>query len=249
MKKTYMIISAFTFIFSLLLVEKNESMALGESQQLLQIVDVMQNNGASVEEWYLYSREQLPSIRDFQTFKKTVDNYREKTGRFQWKINKEKDRWTAVGTYIDTENDYEEKIKLVTTLKNHDPLTYILFSVHGYGWNKKEWNSFMSSFQKTRNDIFRENPIFFTCVKGEISDNMESVLYNSVEKWLKNFQATPVEWLDEKTFVSVSAYTEQWENALPTDRDQINLQIALRKEGIGGKTTMVVGTPIITVEY
>ena len=29
----------------------------------------------------------------------------------------------------------------------------------------------------------------------------------------------------------------------------MNLQLGLRKQGMGGKTTLVVGTPIITIEY
>jgi hypothetical protein len=67
---------------------------------------------------------------------------------------------------------------------------------------------------------------------------------------LKAFKADSVEELSEEAFVSVTAYTEMWEDVLLTqDQQRMNLQIAIRNQGMGEKTTFVVGTPIITSEY
>ncbi|HWO98815.1 MAG TPA: YwmB family TATA-box binding protein, partial [Bacillus sp. (in: firmicutes)] len=70
-----------------------------------------------------------------------------------------------------------------------------------------------------------------------------------VRQLLNEFRAEPRESLVEESFVSMSAYTEMWEEALPTEQHRMNLQIGMRKMGMGGETTLVVGTPIITSEY
>ncbi len=78
---------------------------------------------------------------------------------------------------------------------------------------------------------------------------MEGGLFDQASQLLRDFQATPVEWLREESLVSLSAYTGQWKNVLPAANHQpINLQLALR-ERLGGKTRVVAGTPIITIEY
>ncbi|MGH1026135.1 YwmB family TATA-box binding protein, partial [Bacillus paranthracis] len=46
---------------------------------------------------------------------------------------------------------------------------------------------------------------------------------------------------------SVSAYNKKWDDALSTNREKINVQIAIRSTD--NKDTIVVGTPIITSEY
>jgi hypothetical protein len=78
---------------------------------------------------------------------------------------------------------------------------------------------------------------------------MESVLSVEIQDLLRAFNAKPVESLVEESFISVSAYTGLWKEALQTKKQEMNLQIALRKTRMGGQTTIVVGTPIITSEY
>ncbi|HVH96580.1 MAG TPA: YwmB family TATA-box binding protein, partial [Bacillus sp. (in: firmicutes)] len=46
-----------------------------------------------------------------------------------------------------------------------------------------------------------------------------------------------------------TAYSPLFGETIQTMTDEINLQLGVRKQGLGGKTTIVVGTPIITVEY
>ncbi|MCD8502193.1 MAG: YwmB family TATA-box binding protein [Bacillaceae bacterium] len=53
----------------------------------------------------------------------------------------------------------------------------------------------------------------------------------------------------KKTFISLSAYTELWDTYIITNQKKMNLQVALRNTGMGGETTITIGTPIITVEY
>ena len=64
---------------------------------------------------------------------------------------------------------------------------------------------------------------------------------------MEDLSAKPIESLEEIAFVSVSAYTEEWKDALAVNREKMNVQVALRNTD--NKTTVVVGTPIITSEY
>jgi len=49
--------------------------------------------------------------------------------------------------------------------------------------------------------------------------------------------------------MSVSANSPMFTGSIENQRDNMNLQIGIRSERLGGKTTIVVGTPIITIEY
>ena len=49
--------------------------------------------------------------------------------------------------------------------------------------------------------------------------------------------------------MSVSAYSPLFSDSIENKKDNMNLQIGIRSEGMGGKTAIVVGTPIITIEY
>lgn len=75
-------------------------------------------------------------------------------------------------------------------------------------------------------------------------------LYSQANELVRAFSGVSVEELKEETFVSLSAYTELWEQAIYTGHQhKMNLQVALRTEGLGSKTTVTIGTPIITSEY
>jgi TATA-box binding len=70
-----------------------------------------------------------------------------------------------------------------------------------------------------------------------------------VKPLLQAFQAQEIESLKEDSFISTTAYSPLFGETIQTMTDEINLQLGVRKQGLGGKTTIVVGTPIITVEY
>ncbi|MEW8972031.1 MAG: YwmB family TATA-box binding protein, partial [Mesobacillus sp.] len=66
---------------------------------------------------------------------------------------------------------------------------------------------------------------------------------------LKAFQAEEVEGAEEESFISTSAVSPLFDKSLSNDHE-MNMQLGLRKtDRLGAKTTLVVGTPIITIEY
>jgi len=111
--------------------------------------------------------------------------------------------------------------------------------VSGAKWDPK--------YVQNMNKIFSEKPIIYTCVQGVLNDKIEGVLQNKTNQVLKDLSARAIEQIEERAFVSVSAYNKKWDDALSTNREKINVQIAIRSTD--NKDTIVVGTPIITSEY
>jgi hypothetical protein len=86
-------------------------------------------------------------------------------------------------------------------------------------------------------------------MKGTVGDKMDTALPKTANHLLSVFKAKEIEALKEETFMSVSANSPMFKGSIDDQRDNMNLQIGIRSEGLGGKTTIVVGTPIITIEY
>lgn len=216
-------------------------------KEIKTIASVLQQNGASINEWTIYTREYAQIIEDHSAFIKKVDEWKRTFPMFQWTM--ETDRHVQRATGIYEHSSMQEKIQLVTTVANEKPQTYILYELKGFGWSETVQKNIGQLISQRSSQLFMKQPAFFSCVKGEFNGKMKGVLLKQAYHLLHAFNASPVEALEEETFVSVSAYTGQWENVLPTNTHPMNIQLALRKTGLGGRTTVVVGTPIITIEY
>lgn len=218
-----------------------------EEPELVQIMKVLEHQPLEINEWSLYARESLTPMNDQKEFDMKFLELKETFQGFKWELKRESETWRAVGTLTSQDISMKETIQLVWTPKKERNYTYLLYSAKGGQWesNKK----YTDMYDKRYHKLFTSNPTIFSCVKGQFNDKIESVLSLKVRQLLDEFRAEPRESLVEESFVSMSAYTEMWEEALPTEQHRMNLQIGMRKMGMGGETTFVVGTPIITSEY
>ena len=68
---------------------------------------------------------------------------------------------------------------------------------------------------------------------------------------LNRFSGKTVESLNEENFISLSAYTDNWDTKIPLGNEEfMNLHIAYRNSNENsGITKVTIGTPIITSEY
>lgn len=235
------------FIFTLVMYGSLESSATG-NRPIDDMVEVFEKNNIAIEEWSFYAKENITSVHDYDDFLKLVQLKQKQTdNRFNWTISEEEDKWVATGIFTDDKKT--ETIKILSTPINQKSYTYLVYDAKGAQLERDLMDSFYNSFESTMKDIFLENATIFTCLKGEYNDRIEGVLYNQVDYLLEEFNAEEIEATKEETFVSVSAYTDNWKNDIPTLNEKMNIQIALRNSGLGSKTTIVVGTPIITSEY
>ncbi|WP_175637779.1 YwmB family TATA-box binding protein [Metabacillus schmidteae] len=229
-----------SIIFSLV---ANHIGAAENQSKLSTIAEKMENKDLEISKWSLYSKKFVEN-KSIKELKQMTKQYRQYT----WTFEQEDDVFKAIGVYENTEKNITEKLQFLATLTNDQEQSYIIYEVIGTGTNRN-WNEVDEFFAQRSFDIFHENPTIYACIEGIVGDKMEEVLNLTMDELLTEFSAKPIEELTEQDFLSVSAKTSLWEDFIPTKEDSMNIQIALRSDGMGAKTTVVIGTPIITSEY
>ncbi|WP_407066185.1 YwmB family TATA-box binding protein [Bacillus cereus] len=220
----------------LFLVGYREIKPISDEQKMESMIASLEKNDAKVEKWSWLARE-TKTISNIHTFQKLLNDVKEKANIQKWELEQSPDGYKA--TSYKKFSSYEERVVVTWSKENTKENTFIIFEVSGAKWDPKY-------IQKT-NKIFSEKPIIYTCVQGVLNDKIEGVLQNKTNKVLKDLSARAIEQIEERAFVSVSAYNKKWDDALSTNREKINVQIAIRSTD--NKDTIVVGTPIITSEY
>ncbi|MDA1663075.1 YwmB family TATA-box binding protein [Bacillus cereus group sp. TH153LC] len=220
----------------LFLVGYREMKPMSDEQKMENMIAAVEKNDAKVEKWSWLARE-TKTISNIHTFQKLLNDVKDKANIQKWELEQSPDGYKA--TSYKKYSSYEERVVVTWSKENTKENTFIIFEVSGAKWDPKY-------IQKT-NKIFSEKPIIYTCVQGVLNDKIEGVLQNKTNQVLKDLSARAIEQIEERAFVSVSAYNKKWDDALSTNREKINVQIAIRSTD--NKDTIVVGTPIITSEY
>ncbi|HDR7240063.1 YwmB family TATA-box binding protein [Bacillus mobilis] len=220
----------------LFLVGYREMKPISDEQKMESVIATLEKNDAKVEKWSWLARE-TKTISNIHTFQKLLNDVKDKANIQKWELEQSPDGYKA--TSYKKFSSYEERVVVTWSKENTKENTFIIFEVSGAKWDPKY-------IQKT-NKIFSEKPIIYTCVQGVLNDKIEGVLQNKTNQVLKDLSARAIEQIEERAFVSVSAYNKKWDDALSTNREKINVQIAIRSTD--NKDTIVVGTPIITSEY
>jgi len=220
----------------LFLVGYREMKPMSDEQKMESMIAAVEKNDAKVEKWSWLARE-TKTISNIHTFQKLLNDVKDKANIQKWELEQSPDGYKA--TSYKKFSSYEERVVVTWSKENTKENTFIIFEVSGAKWDPKY-------IQKT-NKIFSEKPIIYTCVQGALNDTIEGVLQNKTNQVLKDLSARAIEQIEERAFVSVSAYNKKWDDALSTNREKINVQIAIRSTD--NKDTIVVGTPIITSEY
>ncbi|MBM4761515.1 YwmB family TATA-box binding protein [Bacillus sp. B15-48] len=229
------VLSHFLFvlaIFSFIVFQAGNNMIGASSEQDLKtLVSILNDEHILITDWSLYSREKLEDVQEEELVAELKAMFPDWT-------------WSGNTARKHTSN-YEEKIK-ITSDQLH---TYVMYEVKGQSWDNDSEAFVNKQWQGRLFDIFRGNATTFSCIKAEISDKMNKSLPYTMERLLVVFDAEKLEALEEDMFISTSAYSPLLTGVLSEDHE-MNLQLGLRKqEGMGGNTTLVVGTPIITIEY
>jgi hypothetical protein len=207
---------------------------------LLKLISIFKNEDILLKEWSLYAREHLVSLKSEKEVQEYAEKLQQKFPNWQWTVTNTSHKWeiTAVSP---TSKHHREELQLMATHTKQTVDAYIVYRVSG----KKDAESFLTTvqFKKRLADIFQGKPILFSCIKGE------TIEPKTVNNLLSIFNAKEIEALKEDTFMSVSAHSPKFSEPIQNKKNNINLQIGVRQNGMGKKTTIVVGTPIITIEY
>ncbi len=199
----------------------------------------MQDENILITGWSVYARETLEE----ENVDKLVSDLKAQLPNWTWESSH------GEITAISKSTELQEKIRIVSTDTNGPIHTYVMYEVRGQQWNKNTEIFLNKNLPGRLFDIFRGNATTFSCIEGEINDKIKTALPVFKTKLLKAFEAEEVEGLEEDTFISTSAVSPLFDQSL-SNSHEMNMQLGLRKtDRLGAKTTLVVGTPIITIEY
>ncbi|MBO1579706.1 YwmB family TATA-box binding protein [Bacillus sp. XF8] len=225
------VVSIVVFLFGY-----KEIKPVSDEEKMESMIAALEKNGTEIERWSWLARE-TKTISNIHTFQKLLNELKEKANVQKWELEQSHNGYKA--TAYNKFSSHEERIVVTWSKENTKENTFIIFEVSGSKWDPK-------NIQKM-DKIFSTKPKIYTCVQGVLNDKIEGVLQNKTNQVLKDLSARAIEEIEERAFVSVSAYNKKWNDALSTNREKINVQIAIRSTD--NKDTIVVGTPIITSEY
>ena len=219
-----------------------------DEDDLFKIASILEQQNVHIHKWSLTARELLETVQTKQEAERKLDQLRKQFSHWDWTISKDDERWEAKAVFT-PKKDVNESIRMLSTVTDRQVQTYIVYEVSGNGWNGKTREFIEGSILERMNDIFHGKSTVFSCVYGDFGDIMNKSVSEHVDQLLQAFQAQEIESLQENSFISTTAYTPLFGESIQTMTDEMNLQLGVRKQGLGAKTTIVVGTPIITVEY
>jgi hypothetical protein len=247
MKKLAIVSLLFVFgmFFSLHVFGENKE---NESTKALQdILAVMEKHDVTLENWSLYSREHGKVFSSKRDAEQWLDNQKKRYHDFTWTVDTANSQgYKATAT---RGNSIKEEIIFILHGQKNKFSSYVIYKISGPTWNEQVNNVVKERIVSRSKQLFVGTPHIFTCIKGQASDKMDKTIVKKAYSLVNDFQASKVEEIKEENFVSVSAHSNLWQASIMTGNKEMNLQIALRNEGLGGKTTVVIGTPIITIEY
>jgi hypothetical protein len=247
MNRTVILLLVIGFVGFAFLQFGSTPIVASDRNELLTIASVFEQEQADIEEWAIHSREHLTTFTKTEEINQLQTKLMKDFPNWDWSIHQNENEWEAIATH--PSKNYKETIKMMATLTNDQIHSYLIYEVKGTKWNKQTEEFFNKKWKSRLSNIFRGNPTNFSCMKADISDKIETSLPKTVNNWLTAFDAKEIESLHEAAFVSISASSPLFAESIQTKDKDMNLQLAIRSNGLGAKTTLVVGTPIITIEY
>ncbi|WLR50697.1 YwmB family TATA-box binding protein [Bacillus tianshenii] len=127
--------------------------------------------------------------------------------------------------------------------------TYLIYEMSGESLGEQEWGLITHETDEMSSNLFQKTPSFYSCVKGQAGGMMEGVLHSYAKRILNHVSARPIERVEENGFISISAYSNDLSQMISVENEKMNVQLGLRKQGLGGVISVTIGTPIITLEY
>lgn len=234
-----------TISFVTILIGNNISAAQKDLDIQVLAQNIEKQNGTIIE-WSLYARELV-----------YLSDEKERLEKIHWLKNQYSDmEWNTVNesgseVVIGQQNFefYSEIIKLISTDKNGQSSTYLLYEIRGAGWNQNIAENLSNDVTLATKKLFDKKPVIFSCIKGEFSKRFHEFKYQSLDGLMKSFQAEEIKTLKESDFYSISGKSSLFAQNLSFADTEMNIQFGLRKSRSGSTTNFVIGTPILTIEY
>lgn len=241
MKKYLLILICFIILVTISFKETN---AFYEDNELSQISKIATQNHIEINSWMMYIKEPIKQFNTMNDLDKTVSALIKSENDYTWsKKTAERDHYKIEGRKESSHLNLEEKILLIIYSQNGQYNLSVTYDIKGK-WDEYKWPAIFKSYKQKI-----ENYSTFYTVQG--TAKIEQSLYADAFQLLTNFSGKEVESLNEDHFVSLSAFTDRWENKISLGgNEHMNLHIAYRLTSEASNIANVtIGTPIITSEY
>ncbi|MBU8881076.1 YwmB family TATA-box binding protein [Bacillus sp. FJAT-29790] len=247
MKKIKLILTIVGIIVFIMINIGNKSTVAKGELDLFTLASILQDEHILISEWSLHAREKMEGLQNEVEVEKFTEELKSRYADWEWSIKASEKHLEAMA--VSKDHTEKETIKILSTPTNGKIQTYLIYEVNGQAWDPQSEQDISSHLENRISDIFRGNATIFSCIKGEFNDKMDKTVPIEMKQLLTAFQAKKIESLEEDNFISTSAHSAMFTSSVKTGGKDMNLQIGIRNQGLGTKTTLVVGTPIITVEY
>ncbi|WP_191090575.1 YwmB family TATA-box binding protein [Niallia endozanthoxylica] len=242
MKKIILVIVTLSVVGMVLF---NMESAKGKGElDLFKMVSILEGENIIINKWTLHARQDLGNVQVQEKMNKLSKAY----PNLDWEITEDNEKWEAKAVMA-AGNGLNETLQILSAGEGNHMQSYLIYEVTGEGWQKETKEFLQRAVVEKISDIFQGKANIFSCIYSEFGDKMNKSLPSRVNHLLQAFDAKAIEKLEENSFVSTTAYSKIFSETIKGQKEEMNLQLGVRNQGLGGNTTLVVGTPIITVEY
>ncbi|MEK3888499.1 YwmB family TATA-box binding protein [Bacillus sp. FSL K6-3431] len=226
----------------------NNISAAQKSMDIQVLADKIESQNGTIVEWSLYARELVHLSNEDKRLEK-IQWLKKQFPNMEWHTGMESSSDIVVGKR--QFEYYSEIIKLISTDKNRQSSSYIVYEVRGKSWDRDQnaVESLSKYVSTTIKLLFDKKPVIFSCIKGEFNKRFDEFKYQSLQDLIKSLHAEEVKTLKERDFYSISAKSSLLDETISFTDTEMNMQIGLRNNGSESSTTIVIGTPILTIEY
>lgn len=147
--------------------------------------------------------------------------------------------------------DPSTSVSLILTSMNlqNKPQTSLVIKIERVSQNVQD---ITQSIEKIKNVVasIGVRPQISTCIKGIRDDRIEQITQDTlVGRMFSQVDAAKVEGLYSDSLTSVSGYSPLTREFITTNGKRMNLQTVVQWDNYQQKTRILVGSPIITIEY
>ncbi|MEH7235109.1 YwmB family TATA-box binding protein [Bacillus sp. JJ1562] len=212
-----------------------------QGNDLEEIKVLADKNNIEISAWMALSRGKVGQANDVNDMKNQMEQFMSNHDSYSWKkvLEEENSHYVWQGKK-ENEHGITESIKL-KAYKSGEKYEIAIT-------NEAKGTKLTAEQIKWTGESFKDSKTFYS-ISG-VMKSKQNQLDEVAKKIVEDAQAEVVEQLQEKGFVSISAYSKAFESELMTAKqEKMNLQVGLRASVEKDEIDVTIGTPIITTEY
>lgn len=221
-------------------------------QPLEELLQFAENEQLDVNEWQVRVREDERGYVSKQAFIKEARSLAELlSGWKEESVSLDGSEWKALFTYYNPEHQMTESVQLFAyqDVRADQHAALLTYTVKGTGNPGEDLERHQEMMEQRVQQLGLMRSDVYVQIQAHDNKNRNVSNEELARTWVTKLGAKKVEALYEEGFVSLSAYNPDWPTGIVTNDHEMNVQLAIREQGMGARTTVTLGTPIITTEY